>query len=112
MELVVYAAIMVLACFCGITGYIVVMTFKPYYERGELGLFPWWVKAVVAVWAVTGLISDWLINWFLMSVRHLDPPREMLVTSRLKRYKRTNDRRLPKVERGWRWLRLLDKGHW
>ena len=108
----IYVVSVIAACFCGITGFVVWSTFKPFYDRGEMGLFPWWVRIVVYLWTVVGFLSDAFINLFLMTPRHLDPPRELLVTSRLKRYRKINDRRLPKVKRGWSWLNLLDNGHW
>lgn len=107
-----YAIAVVLAGFCGITGFIVWSTFKPFFDRGELDAFPWWVRAVVYFWSVVGVVSDAFMNLFLMTPRHLDPPKELLVTSRLKRYRETSDRRLPRVKRGWSWLNLLDKDHW
>lgn len=107
-------AVFVFAPYVGIVAYIVVMTFKPFRDRGELGLFPWWVRAVVISLLPFGALADIIVNWFVVSFTFRDPPREGYLTKRLQRYRELpdGDRRKRRAIKNWSWLNLLDEDHW
>lgn len=77
--------------------YLGVMNLDRVYDAGQ---FPPGAERVARLTLFVGYIQDFVYNIVWASVLFLDPPRELLVTSRLRRYK-YGDRNLPSVS-GWR----------
>lgn len=104
----------VLAWFAAITAYIVVTATKKIRDEHGLGVLPWWVKGIVVVWLGIGAVIDAFMHYVWATVWQLDLPAkgEHLLTSRLKRYKATNDKRLARAEKNWGWLNLYERDHW
>lgn len=97
------------ACFfVGLWAFIAVMHAKAIFAN----LTVFW-KIVVAPLAVIGLVLDWLFfNWLLGSLMFLELPRELLLTSRVKRHYRTSDGWRRDLATWWRrQLNLIDPGH-
>jgi hypothetical protein len=63
--------------------YAAVMNIKRVRDAGKLTTFG---KVFGYPTLVIGLILDLLVNWFVMSIILLEVPRELTVTSRLKRH--------------------------
>ena len=104
----------VLAWPIAITAYIVVTATKKVRDAGLLDQTPWWVKTVVACWGGVGIVIDAFIHfvWATVFQRDLPAKGEYVLTSRLKRYRRTNDKRLPNAEKNWGWLNWFEADHW
>lgn len=71
--------------------YAAVMNIKRVRDMGKLNTFG---KVLAYPTLIIGLILDFLVNVFVMSIILLEPPLEWTVTSRLKRHHKESD--------GWR----------
>lgn len=90
--------------------YIVIMTL--YHKTSRHG------AKIAKILAVPFVIQDALVNWITLTILFLEPPRETLVTARLKRWKKlpANSRKLKKIRRKFAWfmcdiLNKYDAGH-
>ena len=71
--------------------YLAVMNLSKAKRAGKLNKTAL-VLGMPVLWV--GLVLDLLVNVFVMTILFLEPPKELLVTSRLKRHNRTG--------KGWR----------
>ena len=83
------------------------------YHRTQL---KWLAKAL----SVPFMIQDWIVNMVFCTLIFLDPPREALVTARMKRYKEKYSTVTYNPLEKWRywfavnlckWLNKFDRGH-
>jgi len=91
--LLVYLAISIGSMYLLWIFYLAVMNIKRVYDAGKLHGFAFVLGAPVLL---IGLALDTFVNWVVMTVVFLEFPKEMLVTSRLKRHWET----APKSWRG------------
>jgi len=72
-----------LALWLFFTVYVLVMGIYRAHLSGRLNRF---ARVLLFPWVALGYVADVVLNATLASVLFLDPPRELLVTTRLKRY--------------------------
>jgi len=66
--------------------YVAVMHFKILKDKGILQQLNWSVKWLGYSMLYIGLVADLLLNVVVMTVVLLEPPKEVLTTSRIKRW--------------------------
>lgn len=99
---------LILGWFVGLWAFVAVMHAKARYS--DLTLF--W-KINLAPLAFIGLIVDWLVfNWVFGTIMFLEVPKELLLTSRVKRHYRESKGWRLRVATWWRRnLNIIDPGH-
>jgi len=66
--------------------YTSVMAFKKVKDDGVLETLHWSSKSIGYSFLYTGLVVDMLLNIVVMTVLFIEPPKEILTTSRIKRF--------------------------
>jgi hypothetical protein len=79
----IYIGVSLLITYALYVWYAAVMNIKRVRDMGKLTILG---KVFGYPTLVIGLILDLLVNWFVMSIILLEIPRELTVTSRLKRH--------------------------
>lgn len=67
--------------------YVAVMHFKQVRDSGVLDTLNWTSRAIAYLTLYVGLVLDLLLNIFVMTVVFVEPPKELLTTSRIRRHK-------------------------
>ena len=102
----------VLAVMC----YIICMAAKPYRDTPLWKIIPIWVRGVLHVCLVVGVFFDavYQYTWAVIHTWEWPWKGEHVLTKRLRRYRKLDDRdpRKKWAVRKWDWINLFDKGHW